>query len=67
MHDLGRSGAQVICATHSPILASAPGAAIVEVGEHGSRSARWGELDLVAQWRRYMTDPDLYLRHMIGQ
>ncbi|TCK22496.1 AAA family ATPase [Pseudonocardia endophytica] len=66
MHELGRTGAQVICATHSPILASTPGAAIVEVGDHGTRQARWEDLDLVAQWRRYLTDPDLYLRHMIG-
>jgi len=32
MHQLGQSGAQVICATHSPILASVPGADIIEVG-----------------------------------
>jgi predicted ATPase len=37
MHQLGQSGAQVVCATHSPILAATPGAEIVEVGEHGLR------------------------------
>src|SRR5215471_5608853 len=37
MHELGSSGAQVICATHSPILASTPGADIIELGDHGMR------------------------------
>jgi len=64
MHDLGRSGAQVICATHSPILASTPGADIIEIGDHGSRRAKWEELDLVVQWRRYMSAPSAYLRHI---
>lgn len=58
--------AQIICATHSPILPLTHGAGIVEVGEHGTRRADWAELDIVAQWRRYLTDPSLYLRHMIG-
>jgi predicted ATPase len=30
---LGQSGAQVVCATHSPLLAATPGADIVEIGE----------------------------------
>lgn len=64
MHDLGETGAQVICATHSPILASTPGAEIIEVGEHGTRRAKWDELDLTAQWRRFLADPAFYLRHI---
>jgi predicted ATPase len=65
MHQLGQSGAQVICATHSPILASTPGAEIIEVGEHGFRRAEWSDLDLVDHWRRYMANPAAYLRRMI--
>jgi len=64
MHQLGQTGAQVICATHSPILASTPGADIIEVGEHGSRRAEWKELELVDHWRRYMENPSFYLRHI---
>ncbi|CAM05404.1 putative ATPase [Saccharopolyspora erythraea NRRL 2338] len=64
MRELARSGAQVVCATHSPILAATPGADIVEVGEHGTRRTTWADLDVVDHWRRYLTDPDLYLRHM---
>jgi predicted ATPase len=65
MHQLGQTGAQVICATHSPILASTPGADIVEIGDHGSRHVEWKDLDLVTNWRRYMENPDFYLRHIV--
>lgn len=64
MHQLGRSGAQVICATHSPILAATPGADIIEVGEHGFHRVSWEELELVDHWRRYLADPHAYLRHI---
>ncbi|KOU02804.1 ABC transporter [Streptomyces sp. NRRL F-5755] len=64
--ELSRGGAQIICATHSPVLTALPGAEIVEVGEHGMRSVAWEELGLVDHWRRYLTDPRAYLRHIIG-
>lgn len=64
MHELGESGAQVVCATHSPILASTPGADIIEVGEHGLRRVKWGDLELVDHWRRYLDNPNIYLRHI---
>ncbi|MBO0803237.1 MAG: AAA family ATPase [Nocardiopsaceae bacterium] len=66
MHQLAETGAQIICATHSPVLASAPGADIIEVGEYGYRRAEWGELDLTDHWRRYLANPDSYLRHFLG-
>jgi len=65
MHQLGESGAQVICATHSPILASVPDADIIEVGEHGYRRSAWGDLDLTDHWRRYLASPDAYLRRIL--
>lgn len=65
MHELGESGAQVICATHSPVLAAAPGADIVEVGPFGMRRTSWDDLDLVDHWRRYLSTPDAYLRRLI--
>ena len=65
MHELGQSGAQVVCATHSPILASTPGADIIEVGEHGLRRTTWADLELVSHWRRYLESPSAYLRHII--
>ncbi|MEU9605015.1 AAA family ATPase [Streptomyces sp. NPDC048057] len=65
MHQLGESGAQVVCATHSPILASTPGADIVEVGDHGFQRTQWEHLELVDHWRRYMSNPNAYLRHIV--
>jgi predicted ATPase len=65
MHQLGESGAQVICATHSPILASTPGADILEVGDFGYRRVAWADLVIVDHWRRYLGDPAAYLHHLI--
>ncbi|WP_327676237.1 AAA family ATPase [Kitasatospora sp. NBC_00458] len=64
LQELGRSGAQVVCATHSPILAATPDAAILEVGEHGIRPTRWQDLAIVDHWRRYLERPEAYLRHL---
>ncbi|MER7149471.1 AAA family ATPase [Streptomyces lydicus] len=66
MDELGKGGAQIICATHSPLLTALPGAEIVEVGEHGMRAVEWAELGLVDHWRRYLTDPRAYLRHVLA-
>ncbi|NDL60390.1 AAA family ATPase [Phytoactinopolyspora mesophila] len=65
MHELAESGAQIIFATHSPLLASTPGADIVEVGEHGIRRVDWEDLDVVDHWRRYLNNPHAYLRHVV--
>jgi predicted ATPase len=65
IHQLGESGAQVICATHSPILASVPGAEIIELGEHGYRRTEWSDLDLTDHWRRYLANPEVYLRRLL--
>jgi len=65
LHELGQSGSQVICATHSPIIASTPGAEIIELGPHGLRRTAWEELEIVDHWRRYLRDPQSYLRHFI--
>lgn len=62
---LTRAGAQVICATHSPLLTALPGADIVEVGDHGMRRTIWQDLALVDHWRRYLADPQAYLRHVL--
>lgn len=57
-------GGQVLCATHSPVLAAMPGARILEAGPWGLREAAWADLDLVDHWRRYLTEPWSYLRHL---
>ncbi len=65
LHDVARAGGQVLCATHSPVLAAMPGATILEVGEWGLRPTTWEELDLVQHWRAYLEAPGRYLRHVL--
>ncbi len=66
LHELVRLGSQAVVATHSPIVAAAPGASILELGSWGIRAARWDELDLVGHWRQFLDDPDSYFRHLLG-
>ena len=63
--DVVASGGQVVCATHSPVLAAMPGATILEVGEWGYRRTTWEELELVQHWKRYLDAPGRYLRHVL--
>lgn len=58
-------GGQVLCATHSPVLAALPGARILEVGDWGIRPAQWEDLELVTHWRSFLQDPTRYLRHLL--
>jgi predicted ATPase len=57
-------GAQVVVATHSPVLAALPGARLLEVGDWGLREAEWGDLALTANWRQFLDDPRSFLRHL---
>ena len=66
LHDLAQAGSQAVVATHSPIVAAVPGASILELGDWGIRAARWKELHLVSAWRRFLTEPDSYLRHLLA-
>ena len=66
LHDLARAGSQAIVATHSPIVAAVPGASILELGDWGLRTARWDDLHLVGAWRRFLTEPASYFRHLLA-
>lgn len=66
LHQLAAAGAQVLCATHSPILASLPGATVLQLDERGLTPTAWEDLDLTAHWRRYLHDPQAYLRHLLA-
>jgi predicted ATPase len=65
LHALGQRGAQVICATHSSLLAALPEADVVEVETFGMRHSAWEDLDIADHWRRYLATPDAYLRRLI--
>jgi predicted ATPase len=57
-------GAQLVVATHSPVLAALPGARLLEVGDWGLREANWPDLELTASWRQFLRDPESFLRHL---
>jgi predicted ATPase len=67
LHELAAGGAQILCATHSPLLAALPDARILEVGPWGLRETSYDELELVAHWRRYLDAPMRYLRHVLSE
>jgi len=58
-------GTQVICATHSPVLAALPGATILELGDWGIRESAWEDLELVRLQRGFLESPGRYLRHLL--
>ncbi|MCC3264904.1 AAA family ATPase [Arthrobacter gengyunqii] len=67
LDDLAANGSQILCATHSPVLASLPGATIYETGEHGIARRNWEDLDLVSNWKSYLNEPRRYLRHILDR
>jgi predicted ATPase len=66
LHRISEEGGQVLCATHSPVLAALPGATVLEVGEWGYRRTTWQELELVQHWKAYLETPGRYLRHVLA-
>ncbi len=67
LDDLARKGSQVICATHSPLLTSLPGAQILELSDQGISPRPWRDLDLTQNWLQFLEDPDSYLRYLTGE
>ncbi|MDR7382627.1 AAA family ATPase [Promicromonospora iranensis] len=52
--------AQVIYATHSPLVAALPGAQILEMTEDGIAERTWSELESVNLWKRFLGRPDTF-------
>jgi predicted ATPase len=65
LDELARSGSQVVCASHSPILTALPGATILQVDADGLTQVAWADLDVVDHFRRYLREPMAYLRHIL--
>ncbi|HYY11545.1 MAG TPA: AAA family ATPase [Kineosporiaceae bacterium] len=66
LHGLaGRGDAQVVLATHSPVLAAIPGARVLELGPDGWAESTWEDLQLVGHWRTFLADPQRYWRHVL--
>ena len=58
--------AQVILATHSPILMAFPGAALWEITSSGIRQAEYDDLEHVRTLRRVLNDPDAAMAAALG-
>lgn len=61
---VSQPGVQVLIATHSPVVASLPGATILEFDEDGIHERAWEDLDVVEHHRRFLEAPERYLRHL---
>ncbi|MDQ1289442.1 MAG: hypothetical protein QG622_3008 [Actinomycetota bacterium] len=66
LHELVARGGQVLVATHSPVVASLPGATVLQFGDDGWTTTSWEDLDLVDHHRRFLTEPMRYLRHVVS-
>ena len=56
---------RVVVATHSPVVASLPGATVLELDEGGYHEVDSAELSLVDHRRRFLNAPQQYLRHVL--
>lgn len=65
--DLATKGAQWVIATHSPILLAHPDCTIYELGEAGYRKVGYDDLELVALYRDFLDNPELFLRHLLAE
>lgn len=61
---VSQPGVQVLIATHSPIVASLPGATILEFDAAGIHHRTWDDLDVVDHYRCFLQAPERYLRHL---
>jgi predicted ATPase len=67
LHDLAEEGtSQVLVATHSPVVASIPGARILQFDDSGFHQTDWEDLELVQHYRSFLAEPMRYLRHVIS-
>jgi predicted ATPase len=64
IEQLVEQGSQVIMSTHSPLLASIPGAEILQLDRFGIHRMNYDDLELVRNWRRFLNDPESILRHL---
>ncbi len=65
LHNLASRGAQVICATHSPILLSLPNTSILEFGAWGIRQSTADDLELLRDWKGFLNAPERWLRNLL--
>jgi predicted ATPase len=65
IHDLEASGhAQFIIATHSPIILSYPGAALLSLGDKAIREVAYRETEHYLLTRDFLNAPERYFKHL---
>lgn len=65
LHELVEDGAQLLCATHSPILPALPGSRVYELHDDGVDEVAWDDTDAVAVLRSFLAAPDRYLARLL--
>ncbi|WP_345713609.1 AAA family ATPase [Kineococcus glutinatus] len=63
--EMARTGRQVLCATHSPLLTALPGAHLLQLDADGISPVAWEDLGIVTNWRLFLDAPQRYLRHVL--
>lgn len=64
MAEMRAAGSQILLATHSPLLASLPGARLLELSEGGLREVDYDNSSLVQSWRAFLEAPGRFHRHL---
>src|SRR4051794_38268751 len=67
VHRAAGAGAQVVIATHSPVLLAIPEARIYELTDSGVARAAFDDVDAVRLTRGFLDAPDRYLRAALGE
>lgn len=67
LHELVDEGAQLLVATHSPVLPALPGARVYELHGEGADEVEWTDTDAVAVLRSFLAAPDAYLQRLSRQ
>ncbi len=57
-------GAQIIMATHSPIMMAYPGATIYSFEGQGVETVEYDQVEHISVMRSFLRDPDSFLRHL---
>lgn len=63
--DAVAAGSQVIMATHSPVLAAFPRAAVLELSGDGIVPQPYDDLELIRDWREFLAAPERWTRHLV--
>jgi len=64
VRDAVARGAQIVIATHAPVVMAYPGATLYELGPTGPLRTRFDDLQQVRTLRDFLSDPSAFLRHL---